>query len=95
VKSYQGLGHGWIPWNDLGNGKLIWDFENGICRVSSLETGVSKFAKYILDLMAIKEVRPDNGDSELADYHTFFCGQGSSNLHLRTGFFIDKGIISA
>jgi hypothetical protein len=29
----QGLGTGWILWNDLGNGKWIWDLEHGMLGV--------------------------------------------------------------
>jgi hypothetical protein len=61
----------------------------------SLKTVASELAKCNLDLVTVQEGRWVEGGSESADVFTFFCGNGNANNHLQTGFFIQKGIISA
>jgi hypothetical protein len=68
-------------------GSLYW--------AGSLITVASKLAKCNFDLMAIQEVRWDEGSSHPADDYTFFYGNGNANHHLETDFFVWKGIISA
>jgi hypothetical protein len=50
---------------------------------------------YNLGLVAIQEVMWTEGASQPADSCTFFYGNGNANHHLRQGFFVHKGIISA
>jgi hypothetical protein len=54
-----------------------------------------RLANYKLDLVAVKEVRWDEGGCQPADSYTFFYGNGNSNHHVRTGFFLYQGISSA
>jgi hypothetical protein len=54
----------------------------------------SKLAKYNLDLVAVQEVRWDKGGSEPAGDYTFLCGNGNPDCNLRTGFFMNMGIVS-
>jgi len=72
----QCLGLRQIPQNDLGNGCL--------CRASLLETAASELEKYNLHLVAVQEVRWDNGGSQPADNYTFFYGNGNADIHLGT-----------
>jgi hypothetical protein len=66
-----------------------------VCTAGSLETDANELAKFNSHLVAVQEVRYDNGGSEPADDYIFFYGNGNSNRHLGTGFFIHTGIISA
>jgi len=62
-------------------------------RTGSLKTVASELAVYNLDLVAVQEVRWAEGSSQQADNYAFFHGNGNSNCHLGTVFFIHKGII--
>jgi hypothetical protein len=71
--------------------------ERGISlyRAGSLKTVSSELGKCQLDLVAVQEVRWDEGGNQPADDYTFFCGNRNADHHLGTGFSIHKGIISA
>jgi hypothetical protein len=57
---------------------------SGVYRSGSLKTVSEDLAKYKLDLVGIQEIRWDKGGTVSADDYTFFCGNGNSDLHLRT-----------
>jgi hypothetical protein len=44
----------------------------GVYREGSMETTASNLAKYILDLVAIQEIRWNKGKSQPPDDYTFF-----------------------
>jgi len=83
-------------WNNLGNGKWIWDQKHGtliLYRKGSLKIVASNLAKYNFSLVAVQDIKWDSGGSEPADIYTFYCGNGSANHHLGMGFFIHKWIM--
>jgi len=62
---------------------------------SPYRTGSLKaVAKFNLYLVAVQEIRWDEGGSQPADKYTLFCGNGNPNHHLGTGIFVHKRIIS-
>jgi hypothetical protein len=71
----QGIGFGWILWNDLGYGNWIGDLEQRMLRLlqgrfagnSSKQIG----AKYNLDAIAVQAVIWDKGGSQPADDYIF------------------------
>jgi hypothetical protein len=52
-------------------------------------------ARYKLDLVRVQEVRWEGGGTEPAGECTFLYGKGNENYELRTGFFVQRRIISA
>jgi exonuclease III len=62
-------------------------------RIGSLTTVAREFGKYKLDLMGVQDVRWEKGDTERAEYYTFFYGQENGDHQLGTGFFIHKRIL--
>jgi hypothetical protein len=54
-----------------------------------------ELVKYNLDLVAVQEVRWDNGGSEAADDDILLYGNGYANLHLCTSLLIHHGIRTA
>jgi len=71
-----------------------WKVRN-LYRTGSLKTASCELAKYNLDLVAVQEVRWNEGGSQTADNYTVFYGNGNAYPYLGAGFFIHKGIISA
>jgi exonuclease III len=66
-----------------------------VYRAGSLRTVAEEILKYKLDLVGVQEVRWNRGGTEPAGEYTCFCGKGSENRELGTGFFVHKRIISA
>jgi hypothetical protein len=54
----------------------------------------SELAKFELDLVAVQDIRWDNGGSQPADDYTFLYGNWNAYHYLGTGFFVHKRIIS-
>jgi len=50
--------------------------------VGSLKTVATELAKYNSDLVAIQEVKLDNGGSEADDVYIFFHRDGNVNHHI-------------
>jgi hypothetical protein len=75
-------------------GKGRWNVRS-LYRPGSLKTVSGELAKYKLDLVGVQEVRWDKGGIEPAGNYTFFYGNGNADVHLGTGFFMHKRIISA
>jgi hypothetical protein len=48
-------------------------------------------AKCNLDLVAVQEIRWDEGGSQPTDNYTFLYGNANANSHLSRGFFIHVG----
>jgi exonuclease III len=76
------------------------DMRFRIWNVKSLQgrfTGTSRKrnSKYKLDLLAVQEVRWEEGGTEPAGTYTFFYGNRNENHDLGAGNFVHKGIISA
>jgi hypothetical protein len=84
----QDLGLVRISWNDVGNRKMYlrigtWNVKS-LYRASSLKTLARKLAKYKLDLVAVQNIRWDEGGSQPADDYIFFYGDGNAIHHLGT-----------
>jgi hypothetical protein len=65
----------------------IWNVRC-LYRAGSLKTVASELAKFNLDLVAVQEVRWENGGSQPAD--DYFYENGNANHHLGIGFFVHK-----
>jgi len=73
---------------------VTWNVSR-LYRTGSLKALSSELQKYKAVLVAVQNVRWNKGGSQPADDYTFFYGNGKASLHLRTGFFVHMGIISA
>jgi hypothetical protein len=57
-------------------------------RSVSLKTVSRELVKYKLDLVGVREVRRDKGGTEVADYCTFFYGNGNDGHYLENCLFV-------
>jgi hypothetical protein len=70
------------------------DMRFGTWNVRSMYTAgllgavAEEISKYKLDLVGVREVRWDGGDTEPAGECTFFYGKGNEDHELGTGFFV-------
>jgi exonuclease III len=64
-------------------------------RSGPLKTVSRELTKYKLDLVGVQEVRWDKGGTDPVGDFTFFYGNGNSDHHLGTSFFVHKRIILA
>jgi hypothetical protein len=55
-------------------------------RICSLRAVAEEISKYKLDLLGVREVRWDRGDTEPAGEYTFFYGKCNGNHELGTVF---------
>jgi hypothetical protein len=58
----------------------------------SLKTAASKLAKYTSELVAVTQVRWDNGGSQPADNYTLIYCNRNASQHLGQAFFVWKGL---
>jgi len=58
-------------------------------------TAVGESENYNSDIMRLLDVRQNSSSIEKAYNYTFLCGNENKNHLIWTGFFIQKGIISA
>jgi hypothetical protein len=60
-------------------------------RAGSLRAATRELARYKLDVVGVKEVRKDKGDTLQAGNYNFFYGKGNENHQLRTRFLYTEG----
>jgi hypothetical protein len=61
----------------------------------SLASTARDLSKYNFDLVGVREIRWDNGGTDLTDNYTFLYEKGNVDQHLRMEFFTRNGTISS
>jgi hypothetical protein len=64
-------------------------------RAGSLTAAARELARYKLNLVGVQNFRWDKGGTVREGDYNIFCGKGSENSQLGTGFFLHHRIASA